>query len=244
VNSSINDQKLLAKRRRRNRIVILEIITVIVLLASTEVYFDLLDRLGFISHDLGYDRAAETLFRQGLFVQERVRGKDNPELIGLLNGIAYFYYESDQGGKALPLIERSEAICDAKFGPKDPRCAWTASYKSLIDDDIGNFVEAEYLARESLPILETAYGKQSYAVATTLNRLGLALEGQSRFPEAESTFLQALATREALYGLNSESLLPILNNLSRVYSEDGKNLEAAATRRRAANISASRNPGS
>jgi hypothetical protein len=241
VNPSINDQKLVAKRRRK-RIVILEIVTVIVLLASTEVYFDLLDRLGFISHDLGYDRAAETLFRQGLFVQERVRGKDNPELIGLLNGIAYFYYESDQCEKALPLIERSEAICDAKFGPKDPLCAWTVSYKSLIDDDVGNFVEAERLARESLPILETAYGKQSYAVATTLNRLGLALEGQSRFPEAESSFLQSLATREALYGQNSESLLPVLNNLTRVYTEERKDREAAATRHRAADISANRNP--
>src|SRR5258708_8009002 len=145
-------------------------------------------------------------------MQERVRGKDNPKLIGLLNGIAYFYYESDQGEKALPLIERSEAICDAKFGPKDPLCAWTASYKSLIDDVIGNFVEAERLARESLPILETAYGKQSYALATTLNPLSLALQGQSRFPEAESTFLQALPTREPLYGQNSHSLLPLLNN--------------------------------
>ncbi len=241
MNLSINDQKLLAKRRRK-RIVILEIITVIVLLVSIEVYFDLLDRLAIISHHLGYDRAAETLFHQGLFVQELVRGKDSPELIGLLNGIAYFYYESDQCEKALPLIERSEAICDAKFGPKDPRCAWTASYKSLIDDGIGNFVEAERLARESLPVLETAYGKQSYAVATTLNRLGLALEGQSRFPEAESTFLQALATREALYGPNSESLLPVLNNLTRVYTEERKDREAAATRRRAADISANRNP--
>jgi tetratricopeptide (TPR) repeat protein len=214
VHPSINDQKLLAKRRRK-RIVILEIVTVIVLLASIEVYFDLLDRLGFISHDLGYDRAAETLFRQGLFVQERVRGKDNPELIGLLNGIAYFYYDSDQGEKALPLIQRSEAICDAKFGPKDPRCAWTASCKSLIDGYIGNFVEAER---------------------------GLALEGQSRFPEAESAFLQALATREALYGQNSESLLPVLNNLTRVYTKERKDREAAATRRRAADISANRNP--
>jgi tetratricopeptide (TPR) repeat protein len=160
----------------------------------------------------------------------------------LLNGIAYFYYDSDQGEKALPLIERSEAICDAKFGPKDPRCAWTASCKSLIDDEIGNFVEAERLARESLPILETAYGKQSDLVATTLNRLGLALEGQSRFPEAEYTFLQALATREALYGQNSESLLPVLNNLTRVYTEERKDREAAATRRRVTDISANRNP--
>jgi len=79
-------------------------------------------------------------------------------------------------------------------------------------------------------------------VAITLNRLGLALEGQSRFPEAESTFLQALAIREALYGPNSRSLLTALNNLTRVYIEEGKEREAAATRRRAAEISASRNP--
>ena len=158
MNSSINDQKLFAKRRRK-RIVILEIITVVVLLSATEVYFDLLDRLATVSHQLGHDRAAETLYRQGLFLQERVRGKDNPELIGLLNGIAYFYYESDQSEKAIPLMERSETICNTNFGSKDPRCAWTASYKSLIYGDNGKFSEAEHLARESLPILEAAYGK-------------------------------------------------------------------------------------
>jgi len=243
VNSSINDQAFRAKQRRK-RILILEIVTVVILLAAAEVYFDFLDRFAILAHQLGHDRAAETLYRQGLFVQERVRGKDNPQLIGLLDGIAYFYYESDRSEKALPLLDRSQAICDAKFGHKDPICAWTASYKSLIDDDLGNFVEAERLARESLPILETAYGKQSYAAAMTLNRLGLALEGQNRLPEAESTFLQGLAIREALYGPNSASLLAALNNLTRVYTEEGKDREAASTRRRAADISAGRNPRS
>ena len=158
MNSSTNDQAFRTKPRRRH-ILILEVVTVVILLASAEVYFDVLDRLGFISHQFGYDRAAKTLFRQGPFVQENARGANNPELIGLLNGIAYFFYESDQSEKALPLMEKSEAICNAKFGPKDPRCAWTASYVSLVYDGTGNFAEAERVARESLPILGSAYAK-------------------------------------------------------------------------------------
>lgn len=77
-------------------------------------------------------------------------------------------------------------------------------------------------------------------MAITLNRLGLALE--SRFPEAESTFQQALAMREALLAQIRRACLPFSVNLVRVYTEEGKGREAADTRRRATNISSSRNP--
>jgi tetratricopeptide (TPR) repeat protein len=237
LNLLVNDQKLLAKSRRK-RIVILEIATIAFALVAIEVYFDFLGNFAAISHQLGHDRAAEVLFSQALFVQEHVRGSHSPALMDELDDVAYFYYDSYQSRKAVPLVDRSLAICKANFGSQHRRCAWTLSLKSLVYDNLGKFSEAESMAREALPILETAYGKQSYAVSSTLNRLGLALDGQGRFAEAETALLQALAIREALYGLNSPGLVPILHNLAGVYAEEGKEQEAVAARRRAEDITA------
>jgi ankyrin repeat protein len=94
------------------------------------------------------------------------------------------------------------------------------------------------MAREALPILEAAYGQQSFEVASTLNRLGLALDGEGRLPEAEASLQRALAIREVRLGPDWDGLLPILHNLTRVYSEEGKEQEAAASRQRAERIAA------
>ena len=94
------------------------------------------------------------------------------------------------------------------------------------------------MANEALPILEAAAGEESWEVASTLNRLGLALDGEGRLPEAEVALRRALAIREAFGGADWDGLIPILHNLTRVYSEEGKEREATASRQRAETIQA------
>jgi len=120
----LGDQQLLAKRRRKC-ILILEIFTVALALMSLEVYFNFLGTLVGVAHNLGRDRMAETLFGQGLFVQERARGPNSPAVSDTLDDIAYFYYDTDQSDKAIAAVERSLAICKAKFGTNGPSYAWT-----------------------------------------------------------------------------------------------------------------------
>jgi tetratricopeptide (TPR) repeat protein len=235
-----SDPALHAKLHRRRFILILEIVTVVIALVCLENYVDLLGLLAEVSYHFGHPVAAEVLFKQSLFVEEKTVGANSEAVIGTLNAMAYFYYDTDQIGKAVPVAERNLSICQAKFSPDDPRLAWTLSMTSLIYDGSGKYTEAERMARTALPVLESAYGKQNWSVATTLNRLGLALEGQGRYPEAEEALLRALHIREIIFGQNSESLLPILNNLSYVYAEEGKKQEAGEVRRRAADISAHR----
>ncbi len=60
------------------------------------------------------------------------------------------------------------------------------------------------MANEALPNLEATVGKQSWEVASTLNRLGMALDGEGRLPEAELALRRALTIREAFGGADLE----------------------------------------
>ena len=237
--SIATDQPAHAKQlqaRRRKRILTLEIFTVVAVIASLQVYFNFLGLVAEVAHGFGHDRAAEILYGQALGVQIKVRGWNSPAVSDLLDDIAYFYYDTDRSENAIPIVERSLAICRTNFGAGAPRCAWTLSLKGLIYAGSGHYREAEKIAREALPILEGAYGRQTWAVSTTLNRLGLALEGEERFAEAEASFQESLAIRERLYGPRSYTLVPILRNLARVYSDEGKEEDASAALRRADSI--------
>ena len=233
-----NHLQQVAKRRRKRLFVLLETATVVVAVVGITVYGDFLCTLGELSFGLRHYHAAETLYKLALSVQEKAFGRDSVGVSDTLNSMAYFYYDLDQVDKAMPLADRSVAICRRKLRPQDPRLAWTLSIASLVYGGSGKFVEAERMAREALPILEAAYGRQSLPVASTLNRLGLALDGQGRFPEAEATLQRALAVREAWMDPDSVGLLPILHNLTSVYSEEGKEQEASAARNRADSIAA------
>jgi len=224
--------------RRRRHILFFEVITLQFAVVALLVYVNFLAIAADFSSHLGLTRAAEALYNQALFVQKYTRGADSQPVIDTLNEIAYFYYDSNQTDKAVQVIDRNLAICQAKFGQDDPQLAWTLSMASLTYDGAGRYSEAERMARRALPILESAYGKQNWSVASTWNRLGLALEGEERFPEAEDAFIRALRIREFNFGTNSPSLLPILQNLARTYEEHGKQEEAAACRRRAEEIAA------
>lgn len=236
--SQVRHRELTARRRRTHFFLFLEIATVVCAVAGIGAYANFLGMLADISYGLRRYSAAETFYNQALWVQEKVYGPKNPALSDTLNAMAYFYYDRDQIDKALPVAERSLAICQANLGPNDPRRAWTLSMTSLVYGANGNVTEAERMAREALPILEISYGPQSFAVASTLNRLGLALEGEGRFGEAEATLRRALAIREARMGPEWNGLLPILHNLTRVYRAEGKEQEAAASRQRAERIAA------
>lgn len=80
--------------------------------------------------------------------------------------MAYFYYDRNHDEIAEPLAKRSIAICRSSLGPKDPSTAWALSMLSLVDDGEGKFAEAEGLAREAIPILESSSGLQSYDLQT------------------------------------------------------------------------------
>lgn len=73
-------------------------------------------------------------------------------------------------------------------------------------------------------------------MASTLNRLGLALDGEGRYPEAEVVLRRALTIRESFGGAKWQGLVPVLENLARVYTEEGKEKDAIASRQRIESI--------
>lgn len=205
------------RRRRRRFFLGLEILTVVLAIGGIGLYGDFLGTLGLITFQMGHPGLAENWLRCTLWAQEKARGPRSVAVVEPLNDLGYFYFMTEQYDKAVPVAERSVAICRANLPPR--KCGWTFSIASLAYDGVDNFAEAERLANEALPILEAATGKQSWQVASTLNRLGMALDGEGRLPEAEAALTRALAIREGIGGGNWDGLIPVLNNLSSVYSE-------------------------
>ena len=231
---------LLQEKRRKRFFAYLEVLTIFFAVIIIGLYGNIISTLGSLSFNTKHYSFAGKCFRAALFVQENVHGSRSLALNEPLTDLASFYYNVDQMNEAVLTAERILSICQEHLGAKHPRCAWTLSVASLTYDGSGDFVKAERMANEALPILETTEGAQSWPVASTLNRLGMALDGEGRFPEAETALRHALAIREAFGGTNWNGLLPILQNLVSVYREEGKETEATKCRQRIETIESHR----
>jgi tetratricopeptide (TPR) repeat protein len=220
------------KARFKRFFIALEISTTLLAIVSIGLYGNFLGTLGVVSYHLKRYDLAEALLRSAVWVQQAIHGSRSLSLNEPLNDLAYFYYDRNKPEEAVPIAARSLSICEDKIGRGNSRCAWTLSVLSLTNDGAGNFVQAEQMATEALPILEASEGQRSSAVASTLNRLGLALDGEGRYPEAEVVLRRALTIRESFGGANWDGLVPVLENLERVYTEEGNDKEAVASRER------------
>jgi tetratricopeptide (TPR) repeat protein len=220
------------KARFKRFFIALEISTTLLAVTTIGIYGNFIGTLGVVAYHLKRYDLAEAFLRGAVWVQQAVHGSQSLALNDPLNNLAYFYYDRERPEQAVPLAERSLSICENKIGGSNSRCAWTLSVLSLANDGAGNFVQAEQMATEALPILEASEGQQSWPVASTLNRLGLALDGEGRYPEAEVVLRRALTIRESFGGANWDGLVPVLENLERVYTEEGNDKEAVASRER------------
>jgi serine/threonine protein kinase/lipopolysaccharide biosynthesis regulator YciM len=80
---------------------------------------------------------------------------------------------------------------------------------------LGEYADAERLLRSSLTTRVAAEGRETDAVADTLNSLGYTLQVQRKADESEKLLREALAIREKLHGRESAEYAAALNELAR-----------------------------
>jgi CHAT domain-containing protein/tetratricopeptide (TPR) repeat protein len=97
----------------------------------------------------------------------------------------------------------------------------------------GKYSDALPFAQESLKLAETAFGRDSLNVATSLNHLALILDEQGKYPEAGPLWQRALAIHEKVLGQDHPDVAISLNDLGVAYKEQGKYELAEAAYRRA-----------
>jgi tetratricopeptide (TPR) repeat protein len=92
--------------------------------------------------------------------------------------------------------------------------------------DVGNYPQAEKMARIALANQRELYGEMNAEVAASLFYLGKALWKDAKWAEAEEAHREALSIRQHLFGTNNADVAASLNGLGCVCREEGKLTEA------------------
>lgn len=110
----------------------------------------------------------------------------------ILNNMAAFYLESDEHGRAEPLLLEAIEIERRIYGPGHPQLATTYNNLASSIHYQGRGTEAEPFYREALAIGRQAYGPDHPNVAAYAENLATLLDDLERYGEAEPHYREAL----------------------------------------------------
>lgn len=181
------------------------------LLPHVQKVFHLADQMHLASPELGallcktatylfqrarYDQA-EHFYLRALLLQEQTRGKDHPDLIPTLVGIARTHTDQGKHEDVEELYQRALSLCDMHLEAEDLQRANPCSGLAFFYAYVANQpAKAITLYQQALHIRTTHLAAPHPAIATTLNDLAVFYYHQGDDTQAESLCVQALHMRE------------------------------------------------
>ncbi|NEU73123.1 CHAT domain-containing protein [Hassallia byssoidea VB512170] len=161
------------------------------------------------------------LAERALEIREKLLGKENLDVAGSLNNLAFLYQHQGSYQKAEPLYVRSLAIFEKALGKEHPLVATSLNNLAELYRVQGSYQKAEPLYLRSLAIDEKALGTEHPDVAIDLNNLALLYQAQGSYQKAEPLYVRALAIWEKVLGKKHPNVATSLNNLGVLYSSQG-----------------------
>jgi tetratricopeptide (TPR) repeat protein len=191
--------------------------------------------------------AGDTVMRQAIAMQRKVRGQGSAEEADALCILSdLLRNEWDQGGDRRTKLAEAEALARAglairkkRFGNESNETAWGLHTLAVVlweEQDEGKLAEAEAAIRESLAIREGIDGKEHPFAAWHRKMLGKVLYSEHKLDEAEECFRSALATMERIDGHGKLNQMDTHASLGRILHDRGKLAEAEAEYRQAVAI--------
>jgi len=173
---------------------------------------DTLRRLGNNQLHAGNYRGAEATFRRILEIQERVLGLDAPSSGYALTTLAHAVSLQGRLQEADQLFARAEPLTQKAFTGDYPH---HLTFRSEHEWRRANYEEALRLGRGAADIRLQRHGRNSNAVAHSLERVALALEGLGRLEEAAQVSLEGLQHLDGFKAADWEFRLWFRGNLHR-----------------------------
>jgi CHAT domain-containing protein/Tfp pilus assembly protein PilF len=165
---------------------------------------------------------AEPLYQEALAIQERVYGREHPDIAVSLDGLGQIYLESGAPARAEPLLVRALALQDKAYGPPFPSKAVTLRLLGDLRVQSGDRRAAEPFYQRALEARERCFGPDHVLVAEALTSLGdLHLRGGD-LQQAEPLYRRALAIREARLGPDHRTLADPLDRIAELSLRMGK----------------------
>lgn len=177
---------------------------------------------------------AEPLYQEAIAIQERVHGREHPDLAVSLGGLARLYLDSGASTRAEPLLLRALALQDKAYGPPFPDKALTLRLLGEMRFQSGDLRAAEPFYQRALEAQERCFGPDHVSVAEALTSLGDLHLQSGDLQRAEPLYRRALAIREARLGPDHLTLADPLDRIAELSLRAGKTAAALAALERSA----------
>jgi eukaryotic-like serine/threonine-protein kinase len=191
--------------------------------------------------------AGDTVVRQAIAMQRKVRGKGSSEEADALCILSdLLRNEWDEGGDRQTKLAEAETLARAglairrkRFGNESDETAWGLHTLAVVlweEQGEGKLAEAEGAIREGLAIRERIHGKEHPFTAWDRKMLGKVLYSERKLDEAEDCFRSALATMGRIDGKGKLNQMDTHASLGRILRDQRKLAEAEAEYREAVAI--------
>jgi tetratricopeptide (TPR) repeat protein len=172
-----------------------------------------------------FERATES-YKRACAILERRYGKDNPQLVESLDGLAHAYALDGKLDQAEIVYQRVPEIWEKHQGPQSKEAI--DSLRNLADlyKERKKLPAAEEAYRRTVTILEKVYGKDSTVVAESLDHLVRFYRDCNRLPEVKETAARILQITEDNAGKKSREMIDPLKKLGDIQQETGDSKEA------------------
>jgi len=152
----------------------------------------LLNQTGYYLNGKAEYAQALPLYERALAIDEKVYGKEHPEVATDLNNLANLYYAQGAYEQALPLSERALAIDEKVYGKEHPDVATDLNNLANLYYAQGAYEQALPLSERALAIMEKMLGKEHPDVATSLNNIAGLYYAQGAYEQAKPLLERAL----------------------------------------------------
>ncbi len=149
------------------------------------------------------------------------RGGDDPEMLLLMEELAYLAWEQSDLAGARKLWERVLESRRRLLGEADPDTLRTKSNLAWNLFEQGDLIEAEQEMRNVVQESERALGADNTQSLMSRNRLANILTAKGVFGEARKVYEEALETSRRVYGTESSEALGVTMNLANVLGLQG-----------------------
>ncbi|KAH6699042.1 hypothetical protein BKA61DRAFT_583080 [Leptodontidium sp. MPI-SDFR-AT-0119] len=171
---------------------------------------------------------AEAIYRQALQLNEIVLGKEHPDTLGSMIGLAASLHSQGKHTMAEAIYRQTLQLNETVLGKEHPDTLGSMMGLAVSLRNLGKYAEAEAMYRQTLQLQETVLGKDHPETLRTIMNLAVSLRKQGKYAEAEAMYRQTLQLQETVLGKEHPETLTNRMNLAVSLDSQGKYAEAEA----------------
>lgn len=171
---------------------------------------------------------AELLLRDSLATLSRLFGEARPDLIRIVNNLAWVNYDKSNYAMAEMLFRNALAMQASLPNGEHPEVARTMNGLASLLHKQSKLEEAEQQYRQALAMRRRLLGSEDFYVSGTMSNLAMVLMDKGRYEEAEPLIREALVIDRKVLGNYEPDIAKSLNMLGSLLRAMGRYGEAEA----------------